>query len=186
MYVRLSSFLMFGLISTMLSMSCDMDAQALPVFPDDWLGVWEGELRLGKHDDTTVRKFAMTLQIQETDTAGTWDWIITYGEGEQADVREYSLVAKDSSYTHFVIDEHNSIILDQYRIGNRMYSRFSVDSTDLTVIYRLEGDVLESEMWSGKTTGTRTGENIPEEEGSFSIFTYPLKVVQLSRLIRKR
>ncbi|MFK7970076.1 MAG: hypothetical protein AB8F95_06895 [Bacteroidia bacterium] len=156
-----------------------------PQFPDDWLGTWKGTLRLERAGDTSAREFPMELRIQETDTTGNWDWIIIYGEGEKADVRQYSLIAQDSALSHFVIDEHNSIVLDQYLVGNRMFSRFSVDSTMLTVVYRLEGDVLYSEMWTGHLGGNRTGENLPAEE-NYTIFSFPFKTVQLCTLYRKR
>ncbi|MEZ4685421.1 MAG: hypothetical protein R3B47_04975 [Bacteroidia bacterium] len=160
-------------------------AQRTATWPDDWLGTWKGELFLERPGQDSARSFAMALEISATERDHVWNWVIIYGEGEKQDRREYLLIAQDSIFSHFVMDEQNSILLDQYRIGNRMYSRFSVDSTMLVSVSKVEGDVMEAEIWTGPLAGKKTGESLPEGE-QYDIFSFPLKSVQTSRLFRQK
>lgn len=172
------------LLLILLNISLTCLAQNNATWPDDWLGTWEGELLLEKPGQDSARHFPMALEISLTDTPGVWNWIITYGTGEKQDLRPYLLVAKDSSYSHFIMDEQNSIFLDQYRIGNRMYSRFSVDSTMLVSVSKIEADTMEAEIWTSPLKGEKTGESLPDGS-SYDIRSFPLKGVQTSRLIRQ-
>lgn len=173
------------LLCLFLTATCFCTAQNTATWPDAWLGQWKGELVLEKPGQDSARRFPMALEITATDTPTAWNWVIIYGEGEKQDRREYLLVAQDSSYSHFVMDEQNSILLDQYRIGNRMYSRFSVDSTMLVAVSKVLGDTMEAEIWTSPLSGKKTGENLPDDQ-SYDIFSYPMKSVQTSRLVRQQ
>jgi hypothetical protein len=59
----------------------------------------------------------MELRIHPADSINTWTWQIIYGS-ESEDNRPYNLIKKDTSGIHWVIDEKDGIILDQYWVGN--------------------------------------------------------------------
>jgi hypothetical protein len=160
-------------------------AQSTAIWPDSWLGLWKGELLLEKPGQDSAQRFPMSIEISTTDKPDTWNWVITYGEGEKQDLRPYLLMAQDSSYSHFVMDEQNSILLDQYRIGNRMYSRFSVDSVMLVAVSKVKADTMEAEIWTSPLAGKKTGEKLPDDQ-SYDIYSFPLKGVQTSRLLRQQ
>ena len=67
----------------------------------------------------------MELRIQPSDSAHRFSWQIIYGNANE-DNRPYTLIAKDSSKGHWVIDEHNGIVLDQYWIAGKFCGAFTV------------------------------------------------------------
>jgi hypothetical protein len=176
----------FALLTLFFTLCLSLFAQPYQ-WPEDWLGSWQGTLTLETPGSDRVREFPMKLEISETDTAGSWNWIITYGEGEKADVRPYLLVAQDSSMSHFLVDERNSILLDQYRIGNYMLSHFRVDSSLLFMRIRHEGDYLMSEISSGTLIDARlSGQGLDESVGVERVYSHRLKALQWARLRREK
>ena len=72
----------------------------------------------------------MQLIVPPTDTAGIYTWQLIYGnKGE--DNRPYLLRLVDSAKGHWQVDERNGIILDQYIVGNRFTSAFTVQTTTI-------------------------------------------------------
>ncbi len=144
-------------------------------WPQDWLGSWQGQLEV-RNAGKKAQLYPMQLEIAMTDTAGRWHWILTYGEGEGADVRPYLLIALDSLNTHFVVDERNSILLDQYLIGNHFISRFAVDSTLLIMDVHNQGDHLISTIFHGSLKEPRiSGEEVTEVK---EVASYPIGGMQ--------
>lgn len=127
--------------------------------------------------------YPMKLQIAATDTVGRWQWTLTYGEGEKADVRPYVLIAQDSTNSHFIVDERNSILLDQYLIGNHFISRFAVNSSLLIMDIRNEGDHLISQITHGSMENPReSGEEVDNIDG---VTSYPIRGTQRA-ILRKQ
>jgi hypothetical protein len=91
-------------------------------FPGSWAGNWKGELNWYKTGTAEPKKVNMELRIRAIHTPGsadTWTWQIIYGS-ETEDNRPYKLVQKDTTGIHWVIDEDNGIVLDQYWVGNKL------------------------------------------------------------------
>ena len=116
-------------------------------FPQSWEGNWKGELLWYPAPNKEARKIMMELRIHPADSAGAWDWQIIYGT-EQEDNRPYKLIAKDTSSGHWVIDENNGIVLDQYRIADRFCGAFTVQTSTIVNNYRLTGGRLEVEFYT--------------------------------------
>lgn len=116
-------------------------------FPSDWLGNWKGELQWYKTGEREPRKVAMELRINRGDSINTWSWHIIYGT-ENPDSRPYKLVLRDSAKMHWVIDENNGIVLDQYWVANRFCGAFTVMGNTIVNQYWMEGDQLLVEFLS--------------------------------------
>ncbi len=116
-------------------------------FPQTWSGDWQGEVNWYKTGDAVPSKVSMELKIHPTFNADTWTWQIIYGAAAE-DNRPYKLISKDSSGTHWVIDENNGIILDQYWVANKLCGMFTVGSSTIINNYWLEGDSLVVEFYS--------------------------------------
>lgn len=120
---------------------------AQTLFPKDFIGHWEGTLnwyRAGKAEPQQVK---MQLVIKPADSANTYTWQIIYGEKGE-DNRPYILKPADTAKGHWQIDERNGIILDQYFIGNRFTSAFTVQTTTIVNSYWREGVNLIAEFHS--------------------------------------
>ncbi|WP_420459018.1 hypothetical protein [Neolewinella sp.] len=138
-------------MKTLLTGSCLFLSVLLyaQTFPDDWYGSWRGDLaiwRAGQQVDTVPMEFELSL----ADTGGI-NYIIRYlPEGRPVDERSYLLQSVDSTAGHYVIDERNGILLDEYLVDNCLYSRFDVMGSDLLarICYTAQ-DTLEYEITGG-------------------------------------
>ncbi|MFT4023743.1 MAG: hypothetical protein QM664_08170, partial [Flavihumibacter sp.] len=87
-------------------------------FPESWFGKWKGDMvwYQGKQKQQTI---PMQLLINKTDSADQYAWHLVYGEGSK-DSRPYTLKPYDRKKGHWLVDEHNSIVLDLFEIGPRL------------------------------------------------------------------
>lgn len=125
---------------------CVLSAQA-PSFPQSWQGKWKGSLHWYKTGADTARQVNMELHILPGDSAHTWSWKIIY-QSAQADERPYTLKLKDAAKKHWVIDEHNGIVLDQFFVSNKLCGSFSVGNSIINNCYQLQGDSLIVEFYT--------------------------------------
>lgn len=159
--------------------------QIKKTFPKLWEGNWKGELQWFKTGTTEPQKVNMELRIRSIpvkDSADVYTWQIIYGS-ESEDNRPYKLIQKDSTGIHWVIDEDNGIVLDQYWVANKFCGAFTVMNSTIINSYWIEGDKLHVEFYSISakpinTTGKGTDE-IP------SVDSYKMGSYQKAVLSRK-
>jgi hypothetical protein len=120
---------------------------AQSAFPENWTGNWKGELQWYKTGETEPQKVNMELRIQKGDSAGNYTWHIIYGSAAE-DSRPYLLKAKDAAKGHWVIDELNGIVLDQFLVGNKFCGAFTVQNSTIVNNYWVEDDKLMIEFYS--------------------------------------
>lgn len=116
-------------------------------FPGRFIGHWEGELLWFQAGKKEPKKVKMQLIIQPADTAAQYTWQIIYGE-KSDDNRPYLLKPVDTAKGHWVVDERNGIVLDQYWVGNRFTSAFTVQNSTIIDSYWIENDQLIAEFYS--------------------------------------
>jgi len=127
--------------------TCEWSQAQQSAFPKDWVGNWKGDLiwvRSGKTDTSHV---AVQLRIQPADSINTYTWQLIYGAAGE-DNRPYLLKPVDPAKGHWVVDEKNGILLDQFLIGSRLCGAFTVQQTTIINQYWLEGDKLMFEFCS--------------------------------------
>ena len=116
-------------------------------FPEHFVGHWEGELLWYQSGKSTPKPVRMQHIIRPADSTGQFTWQLIYGEGKE-DVRPYLLKPKDTAKGHWVIDELNGIVLDQFYTGNRFTGAFSVQNVTIVNSYWREGNDLVAEFYS--------------------------------------
>ncbi|MBK6937067.1 MAG: hypothetical protein IPH18_09435 [Chitinophagaceae bacterium] len=131
-------------------------------FPESWEGNWKGKLLWYKTGVVTPQTVNMELRIHKADSAG-WTWQIIYGT-ETEDNRPYILLPKDTAGVHWVIDEKNGIVLDQFWAGNKFCGAFTVKNSTIVNNYWLEKGKLQVEFFTLgakplATTGLNTDES---------------------------
>ena len=156
----------------LLAASFSVNAQKS--FPASFVGHWQGELSWYRQGAREPKKFKMQLLIQPADSAGHYTWKIMYGDGG-ADIRPYELKAVDTATGHWVVDEKNGILLDEYFIGDKLYCVFNVGGMTIVNSYWREGDKLAVEFASFpskavRTTGAGTEESPTVE--SYAVRSY--------------
>lgn len=167
-YTLLAALLLFSLTS--FSQQND--------FPASWKGNWKGQLNWYQTGKTEPQSVSMELRIQKTDTA--WTWQLIYG-GETNDNRPYILLPRDSTGVHWVIDELNGIVLDQYWVGNQFSGVFSVMNNTIMNNCHMENGKMIVEFFSYptkpiSTTGYGT-EDSPKAD-SYRIASYQKAILE--------
>ncbi|MEM1216809.1 MAG: hypothetical protein AAGJ82_14030 [Bacteroidota bacterium] len=115
-------------------------------FPTDWLGEWTGDLVIST---TQGQQMNVPMILRITPVADRYTYTIVYGEDTPENTRGYFLQAVPDEPGHFQVDEDNGIILDDYFIGNKLYSRFEVMGSLLLSTLEARGDQLIYEIISG-------------------------------------
>lgn len=123
----------------------------------------------------------MQLIVKPTDSAHVYTWQIRYGEGE-ADNRPYRMRAVDMAKGHWQLDEQNGIRIDQYWLGNRLTSSFSVLGATIVYSYWREGETLVAESYHIRTKEPATSGSGTEESPKVESF----KAGSFQRAVLKR
>ncbi|MBW4612636.1 MAG: hypothetical protein KME21_05035 [Desmonostoc vinosum HA7617-LM4] len=148
-------------------------------FPQNWQGTWSGRM-LDRSVKGQSRTVPMTLRIQPiSNNPVRYTWQITYGEGENKIVRNYELVAKDQGAGHFVIDEKDGTLIDEWRVGDTLYSQFRVGDKLLSTKCRRQSNRLYYELATYRPTSSPQMENC-EQKVTFE--SYQLQGVQSAEL----
>ncbi|HMT72612.1 MAG TPA: hypothetical protein PKA77_00965 [Chitinophagaceae bacterium] len=131
-------------------------------FPQSWEGNWKGTLQWYKTGETNPKPVNMELRIHRADSAG-WTWQLIYGS-ETEDNRPYNLLPRDTAGIHWVIDERNGIVLDQFWAGNKFCGAFTVMNSTILNNYWMEKGKLHVEFFTIgakplATTGLGTDES---------------------------
>ncbi len=150
-------------------------------FPGKWLGSWKGALSWYAGNSSEPRKVNMELHIKPTGSSHRFNWQIIYGSATE-DNRPYTLIAKDAANGHWVIDENNGIVLDQYWVASKFSGAFTVQNSTIVNSYWLEGDKLHVEFYSISAKPVAvTGKGT---EDSPSVSSYQVKSYQKAVLLR--
>lgn len=152
-------------------------------FPENWTGNWKGELQWYKTGGTEPQKVTMELRIQKGDSAGNYTWHLIYGSAPE-DSRPYILKAKDAAKGHWVIDELNGIVLDQFWVGNKFCGAFTVQNSTIVNNYWMENGKMVIEFYSLAAKPINTTGNGTEE--SPSVDSYRVGSYQKAVLNRLR
>ncbi len=155
------------------------------VFPDDWLGVWRGELVICTAKGV-VQQLPMRLELLPSDTADAYRWLLVYEIGEEPDVRPYTLLPLDTASGHWLIDEHNSISLDGWVLGDVFMQYFTVNGSYIVLSLRwLSKDELLWQIVAGSEEAVReSGGEVVEGEEIPLVRSLPVSNVQRALLKR--
>lgn len=138
------------LIACMLLLLQQIKSQSLS-FPQSFIGNWKGVLQLYKVGKDTVQSVTMELRVQAIGTTpGQYTWNLIYGKPTE-DNRPYLLKPVNITKGHWIIDELNGIVLDQYWMANRFTGVFAVQGTTIVNSYWIENEELHIEFISFST-----------------------------------
>lgn len=125
-------------------------------FPADFTGHWKGTLNWYPAGAKEPKQVNMELHVLPSkDTAGQYTWNLVYGKPSE-DNRPYILKPIDTAKGHWMIDELNGILLDQYWIGNVFSGAFSVQNTTIVNTYRIENGRMKIQFIAYATKAVAT------------------------------
>ena len=110
--------------------------------------------------------FALSASAQDDPNRYSWTTVYSGEAGEQT--RAYTLLLRDAATGSYAIDEHNGIVLEARLLGDRLYSWFEVQGTELIVREQLMPGPDGALGWSFEILTTQgatvpTGDEIPVE-----------------------
>ncbi len=157
-----------------LALCCAADEK--PALPVAWHGDWRGTLVI---DGPTGKptEVQMGLKIEPIEGTREYAWVITYGAGDKAQVRDYKLLPDGDKPGRFKIDERNGIVLSARLSGGVLYSTFETGGALLTARYELRGDAIVFEITSNQKA---------EKTGGGKVQDYAATAVQRAALKRAK
>lgn len=185
--MKLRYFLPFLILSGSFSCAFGQDAKKMPVFPDDWLGVWQGELHIYRGQEV-VQTVPMRVDNLPTATVDVYTWALTYGEDTIAGKRDYVLRPVDKTKGFWETDEQNSIKLDGRIVGNAYVSVFTVEKNTLMSKMSIEepGKMLFEIVVYEKDHSRVTGNSESDDEKIPEVLSYKITGYQKAILQKKR
>ena len=171
----------FLLAATLLVTHSVILAQEQPSFPQDFIGKWKGTLEWFRSGNPQPQTINMELYIlPSTDSAGQYTWHLVYGTASQ-DSRPYLLKPIDTAKGHWLIDELNGIMLDQFWLGNRFSGSFTVGKSTIVNTYHMEnGDLVAEFIAYSSQPVAKTGKGTEESPfvNSYTIKSYQRAVLK--------
>lgn len=176
--IILINFIFFSFFQVL----CAQDSLIINTLDSAWLGTFEGELQIFSPNGMT-QEIEMKLIHESNPDKNTLRWAIQYGNGTDA-LRDYSLKMVQKEPGHFLVDEHNSILIDQYLFDNKFISWYEVAGTLILVSYTLaEEDVIIFEVIAGASDPVSvSGDELIDEEEIPEVNSYPVNVYQKAML----
>jgi hypothetical protein len=155
------------------------------VFPDDWIGHYQGDLELVNATRGKTMTLPMTLIISPTDTANRWRWYSKAIYQGQEIIKDYALYRTDSMPpNHFIMDENNGIYLDRILLDGGFYDYFEVGNLGLYGITKKVGADIHFEIASFSLQSKRY--STYEGEGSKIDTITSYKVINTQKVLLKR
>lgn len=172
--IQLKKFKYLLIVALLATYGSTAQNEESVAFPDDYLGVYTGILDIKSARGT--QEVAMEFHLNATDSIGTYEYVLVYGEGDARQQRNYTLRTLNKEKGEYIVDENNGIILDDKVVGNRMYSLFEVQGTILTTFITFESDHMVFEIVATNRKDSRT--TYAENEDKTEVISYPISTVQ--------
>jgi hypothetical protein len=137
------------LIPTLISLLLVSQVYAQHPFVEQCLGKWKGMMYMYNYG-TLKDSVSVELTVATTKDPNTWIWKTEYISPKLPMVKDYLLRVKDKEKNIYVTDEGNNLLLDNYLIGNKMYSIFETHDILLTSTSELRDNTLIFEVTSGR------------------------------------
>jgi len=145
-------------------------------FPDDFLGVYKGELRITSLKGS--QEIPMEFHLLKTDIKDKYHYKIVYDNTP----RNYYLIIKDKEKGVFEIDEANGIVLPANLNDNVLYSLFEVQGNFLTTRLDFRARELLFEILFSKLANKTTTGGIVNDRDSTNlvpkVYGFPISVFQ--------
>ncbi len=146
--------------------------------PAEWHGVWSGSLERVGDDPLTT----MHLEIAPLEDRPGVTWRLTYGDGRNADVRDYELIPGVAADRYY-IDEKNGIQLDARLAGDTLHCAFAMRETLAFSSYVLTDETITFEIAIFSTAATAES-SVGEGENELVVTNYQPLALQRATLRR--
>jgi hypothetical protein len=155
-------------------------------FPESWFGNWVGTLDI-YNSKGVQQSIPMECIMSATDTAGVFNWHIIYGNDRQKGLRPYLLRTIDASKGLYVCDEVNTIKMESYLLGNKLFCYFTVEGNVIVSTYEktADGKMLFEIIFGKDKVVSETGNQVFKGDTIPVVKTFPVVISQRAVLTRK-
>ena len=144
----------------------------------EWHGFWQGECQYQEPGTTSIELIPFTIDISPiSSTEVTWNMHYYRASGDI--VKNYTVRLIDEATGHYVTDENNGILIDEYLRQNKLMSHFEVGKRQITIASELNGNNLSYTAYAFGTSIERRS-----RASGTTVLTYgepALEACQLSR-----
>ncbi len=145
-----------------------------PVFPDDFFGIYKGQLEI--NSKTGQNTIDMEFHLQPTDSVGKYVYKLVYiAEGNRQE-RDYNLIEQNMETGEYIVDENNGIILDDKVLDNKLYSVFEVNGSFLMTLMTFGEDHMVFEIIFSSKKDKRV--TYPDSDPDTEVISYPVSTIQ--------
>ena len=148
--------------------------------PAEWHGVWKGETNLTWANGKT-EKVGMELEVAPFKDGNADQWKVIYVFSDRREERNYEIKTVEGRINHFVIDEKNGFLIDNFLSNNALHSQFTINGNLVTTRFELVKDSITVEL---TMFDTRTPRKTKLTNGDFEVSSFNLKYVQRGVLKR--
>ncbi len=168
-------------------LSNEIIVKAKEKFPESWFGEWTGKLEIFNNKGLS-QSVPMTCVMSPTDTAGVFNWNIIYGEDRVKGLRPYLLRTIDATKGHYLCDEMNTIKMESYLLGNKLFCNYTVAGNWITSIYEKQNaDTMIFEIIFGKEKAVSESGGLKVKEEEIPVVkAFPVVIHQKAVLTRKK
>lgn len=177
-----------GLLMLLLFISCYICAQDKE-FPSKWLGAWNGKMLMLRTAQANADTVDLLFEFLESGKPKCWTYRMTYNSPKYGKiVKGYELLKPDTiPASMFLLDEKDGIRIEMVKMGDCIYSNFSVAGQYLTSVMRKEQDAIFYEIVAAKEKPSFTSNNhAGENEETFTVQSFPPFTCQFARLFMKK
>ncbi len=160
-----NSLLFFLFIS--LSSTFIFSQNQTPVFPDDWMGTYQGDMYILNAARNSIDTVDVHFVLAPTEEEKAWKYTMSYKSSKYGNsVKAYRLIKPDTLAANvYLMDENNGIFIEEVLMGNTFYSCFSVGNTRLFSTMRKKESAIEWEIISTRKEDTMESGTEPDENG---------------------
>ena len=150
------------------------------VFPDDYLGVYKGDLVITSSKGKQSLPMEFHLEVTDSTDLYTYKFIVLVNN--KSSEKNYTLKVKDKSKGEFLIDENNGIVLSANYIGDTLYSVFDVESSLITTTETFYDDKMVFKIVYSDMTDKTSNDNGAD---AVKVTNYPVTVIQKAILTKQ-
>ena len=147
--------------------------------PEEWTGAWVGTCISDNYNTDNATPPYEIKVIIDVNNSQTLDWSIQYPP-EAA--RKYQLKLQNDLAGHYILDEKNGILIDQFYSAENLRELYVVNGKVFTGSTTKSGDELKMEhtsFWANPLHQT----SLPD--GSFPVSSYALRDHTICKLSKK-
>ena len=156
-------------------------------FPESWFGNWIGTLEIYNAKGLS-QSIPMECNMAPTDTAGVFTWNIIYGTDRVKGLRPYLLRTVDAAKGQYLCDEMNTIKMESYLLGNKLFCSYIVEGNAIVSTYEktTDGKMLFEIIFGKEKIVSTTGGAKVGDETIPPVRTMPVLISQKAILMKKK